>query len=197
MFCPVCGISLLLGEIEQHKEFALVHRSCDRCGVAWGLRHEGSSIISITQEEPPMEGINPSEFGFDYTCPHCKFESYVSTVYKTKTGWKCLQCGRIVPNESIRPRGKFELMDYRAPAGTGRTRRPRGSAPTYQRTPRVSRPIPSGAVPLSTLADNLKVEPKKLRSWLRKVGWRKAEEAGSSWFFSETEAEEIAKNFRR
>lgn len=195
MNCPVCGSRLSLGEIQQNEEFSLVHRPCGHCQVTWLLRHEGSSIVSIIQEEPPMKEINPSEFGFDYTCPYCGFESYVSTVYNTRTGWKCLNCGRIVPNENIKPRGNFQLMDYRAPMGSGRTRRSRDRASTYQRTPRVSRPIPAGAVGIKEVAERIGIEPKKLRSWLRKVGWRKAEEAGSSWFFSPNEAEEVAKNF--
>jgi len=54
-----------------------------------------------------------------------------------------------------------------------------------------------GAVSLASVAERLKVEPKRLRSWLRKVSWRKAEEAKSAWVFSETEAEEVIKNFGR
>lgn len=138
--------------------------------------------------------MGKEDYGFDYKCPHCGFESTVYTALQTRTGWKCLECGKIVPNENIKPRGDFQLQDYRTPV-TSRARA-RGAS-SYQRAPRVSRPIPEGAIPLATLAQDLHVEPKKLRSWLRKVKWRSSDEAGSGWYFAQSEVEEIKKDFGR
>jgi len=200
MNCPACGVALSLGEIQEFEEYSLVDRVCGYCRIIWVLRHEGGLVVSITQQTPIMVGVDPSKFGFDYVCPSCKYSSYVSSNYGTQTGWRCLNCGRIVPNENITPRGEFQLRSYTASLGSRRSRgrgRQRQGASTYQRTPRVSRPIPAGAVGLKDLAIRLKVDPKKLRSWLRKVSWRKGEEAGSSWVFSPEEAEEVSKNFGR
>jgi len=137
-----------------------------------------------------------TDYGFDYTCPHCGFTSYVATVFQPKTGWKCISCGKIVPNENIIPRGNFQLQDYMAPVGIF-SRRRSSRAPSYQRAPRTSRPIPEGAVSVATIAQELNMEPRKLRSWLRKVGWRASEEAKSAWIFSQSEAEEVKAHFGR
>ena len=191
MNCPGCGLSLELKRIEEFPDFALVIRTCTTCRIEWGLRYEGNTLVSIRQGEVEME----EGYGFDYTCPHCSFTSYVATVFQPKTGWKCLDCGKLVPNENIIPRGSFQLLDYRAPVGTlrGGTRK----VSTYQRASRASKPIPEGAVALATIAQDLKIEPKKLRSWLRKVGWRASEEAKSAWIFSPSEAEEVKSHFGR
>ena len=146
-------------------------------------------MVSVTQKGVEIE----PNYGFDYICPHCSFNSYVSTVFQPRTGWKCISCGRIVPNESIKPRGNFQLLDYRAPVSI--FRRDTGRVSTYRRTPRVSRPVPAGAVTVGTIAQELNIEPKKLRSWLRKVGWRSSEEARSQWIFSPQEAEEVKSHF--
>jgi len=193
MNCPVCGLGLKVEEIQEHEGFTLVRRSCSFCRAIWVLRHQDNTIVSVTQE-----GMEVENYGFDYECPHCGMKSYVATVYQPQTGWKCIRCGKIVPNENITPRGEFKLIDYRAPRGMGtKSRRKRERSSTYQRAPRTSRPIPAGAVPLVELAGRIKTDPKRLRAWLRKVGWRKAEEAGSSWIFSPEEADEVAKNFGR
>jgi len=200
MNCPVCGVGLSLGEIQEHEGYSLVDRICSYCRIIWVVRYEVKRVVSVIQQTPVMVGINPSEFGFDYLCPNCKSGSYVSTNYGTQTGWRCFHCGKILPNENIIPRGEFHLGEYTSSVGSKRSRKNRGqrkAASGYQRAPRVSRPIPAGAVGLKDLAGRLKVEPKKLRSWLRKVSWRKGEEAGSSWLFSPEEAEEVAKNFGR
>ena len=191
MNCPVCGLGLEMVEIREYGDFALVRRSCHLCGVIWILKHQENSIVSITQEGVEM---GDEDYGFDYKCPHCGYESYVATVLQTYTGWKCINCGKIVPNEHLKPRGDFVIAPRTVVSGTRRSSR---GTSTYQRTPRVSRPVPEGAVSLSTLAERLKVEPKKLRSFLRKSNWRGSEEAGSAWVFSPGEAEEVAKNFGR
>jgi len=192
--CPRCGLNLEVKEIQEFDGFALVHRYCLHCRITWILKHQGGFIVSVTQEgvTTPEVGETP---GFDYKCPHCGFESTVYTALQVYTGWKCLQCGKIVPNEYLKPRGDFRLTPPRVIVSRSRggTRR----VSTYQRAPRVSRPIPAGAIPLAQLAQEMKVEPKRLRSWLRKVGWRKPEEAGSGWYFSPDEAKEVAKNFGR
>lgn len=190
MNCPICGLGLKMEEIQEHDDFALVRRSCNHCRVIWSLKHQNNLIVSITQEGMQMEA---EDYGFDYKCPHCGHESYVATVLQTYTGWKCINCGKIVPEEQLKPRGDFVVAPRTVVLGTGRSSRRASSI--YQRAPRTSRPIPAGAVSLVTVAERLKVEPKKLRSWLRKVNWRAAEEAKSAWVFSEAEAEEVIKNF--
>ena len=191
MNCPRCGLNLEMREIQEFDNFALVQRSCLHCGVTWILKHQGNLIVSITQEEL----MGKEDYGFDYKCPHCGFESYVATSLQTHTGWKCLRCGKIVLNEYIRPRGDFKLAPTRVliPGTRKRTL----SQLSYQRTPRVSRPIPEGAISLATVAQELNIEPKRLRSWLRKVGWRSSEEARSQWIFSPHEAEEVKAHFRK
>jgi len=175
-------------EIQEHKDFALVRRSCHYCGKVWILKHQENSIASITQE-----GIQVVDYGFDYKCPHCGFESTVYTVLQSRTGWKCLKCGKIVPNEHIKPRGDFQLEPTRVITPRSARRR----TPSYQRSPRVSRPISEGAISLASIAQELNIEPKKLRSFLRKSNWRKPEEAGSAWLFSPEEAEELKAHFRK
>ena len=195
MNCPACGRELELKGIQELDTHALVTRECSFCRLVWILKYVGRSVVSISQK-----GIKDPGFGFDYICPHCQFQSYVATVYGPKGGWSCLNCGQHVPNENLIPRGGYQLPEVTHIRGLGsssRKRRGGQRASTYQRAPRVSRPIPAGAISLSTLAERVKVEPKKLRSWLRKVGWRKADEAGSSWVFSPGEADEVAKNFGR
>ena len=191
MNCPVCGIDLKMVGIQEYDGFALVRRSCHRCGVIWILRHQENSIVSVTQE-----GMEMGDYGFDYKCPHCGFESTVYTVLQTSTGWKCLSCGKIVPQEYLKPRGDFVVAPRIVVAGARRSSRSR-STPGYQRAPRTSKPIPDGAVTLAAIAQELNVEPKKLRSWLRKVGWRSSEEVGSSWVFSPKEVEDLKVQFRR
>jgi len=193
MFCMVCGRSLELKGIKEFNTYSLVTRGCSSCGIVWVLKHVGRQVVSISEE-----GVKDPGFGFDYICPHCKFQSYVATVYRPKRGWNCLNCGKYVPNESLIPRGGYQVPDHvRVMGSTSKRRRQRQGGSTYQRAPRTSKPIPAGAISLSTLAERVKVEPKKLRSWLRKVSWRKVDEAGSSWVFSPDEAEEVAKNFGR
>ena len=196
MNCPACGGDLILKDrerdIQQFNSYALVTRECSRCRRKWILKHVGSQVVSMEDKDSKDPG-----FGFSYVCPHCKFESYIATPYRPKRGWNCLSCGKPIPNESLIPKGGYQLPEVTETVGGGSTRRRRQGASTYQRSPRVSRPIPAGAVGLKDLADKLKVEPKKLRSWLRKVSWRKVDEAGSSWVFSPAEAEEVAKNFGR
>jgi len=178
-------------EIQEYSNFTLVRRYCPSCRVDWILKHQNNLIVSITQEVL----MGKEDFGFDYKCPHCGFESYVATSLETHTGWKCLRCGKIVLNEYIRPRGDFKLAPTRVliPGTRKRTL----SQLSYQRTPRVSRPIPEGAISLATVAQELNIEPKRLRSWLRKVGWRSSEEARSQWIFSPHEAEEVKAHFRK
>ena len=201
MKCLLCGGDLILrglsDDIRELDTYALVTRECIHCHQVWVLKYVGRSIVSVSEEK-----VENQDFGFDYNCPHCKFQCYVATTFRPKTGWNCLGCGGSIPNESLIPRGNYQLPEitaYRSSTSPGskRTRRQGQGASTYQRAPRTSRPIPAGAVSLSTLAERLKVEPRKLRSWLRKVNWRKVDEAGSSWVFSEAEAEEVAKNFGR
>ena len=189
--CPVCGLGLHLEEIKELETYALVRRSCFRCGVIWELHHQDDRVVSIRQEIP-ME----KDYGFDYTCPHCSYSSSVFAVLYPVTGWKCINCGKIVPNEKIIPRGNFQLKDITRLI-RGSTGRSRVRAPGYQRTPRTSRPIPEGAVPLAVVAQELNMEPKKLRSWLRKVGWRSSGEASSGWYFSPKEVEELKVQLRR
>jgi len=187
--CPICGLGLKLKGIEEHKDYALVQRYCQTCRVTWILKHLGNLIVSVTQEVLMGKG----DYGFDYKCPHCGFESTVYTVFKPPlTGWKCLQCGKIVPNEFLKPRGDFQITPISVP--TGRLR-PSRKVSTYQRAPRVSEPTPEGAIALAIIAQKLSIAPKRLRSWLRKVGWRASEEAGSGWYFSPSEVEELKKRF--
>jgi len=199
MKCSLCGGDLILrglpDDIQEFDTYSLVTRECTHCHQVWVLTHIGRSIVSVSEE-----GVKSQDFGFDYVCPYCHFQCYVATSFRPNDmvhGWNCLSCGRSLPKESFIPRGGFEPPETTYVRSTGKTRRQRQGSSTYQRAPRTSRPIPAGAVGLKDLADRLKVEPKKLRSWLRKVGWRKADEAGSSWVFSETEAEEVVKNFGR
>jgi len=187
--CPRCGLNLEVKEIQELDGFTLVHRYCPHCRITWILKHQNNLIVSITQEELMGKG----DYGFDYKCPHCRFESTVYTALQVYTGWKCLQCGKIVPNEYLKPRGEFRLIPPRVIGS--RSRGGTRKVSTYQRAPRVSRPIPAGAVGIKEVADQLKIEPKKLRSWLRKVKWRKQEEAGSGWYFSPDEVKEVVKNF--
>jgi len=191
MNCPVCGLDLELKEVKELDDHAEVTRFCQHCGITWMLYHQGDQIVSIRQMGVEME----QDYGFDYTCPHCNFSSFVCAVFYPTTGWKCLQCGKIVPNESIIPKGNFRLREALAPVSGSRRKSSR--APGYQRTPRTSRPIPEGAVSVATLAQELNIESKKLRSWLRKSNWRPPEEAKSAWLFSPEEAEELKRNFRR
>ena len=197
-FCPVCWGELILKDrekdIQEFSTHTLVTRECSSCRRIWILEHVGRQITSMSEKDTKDPG-----FGFDYICPHCKFQSYVATTYRPTRGWNCLNCGQPMPNESLIPRGGYQLPEItrvRVIGSTSKRRRREGSS-TYQRAPRVSKPIPVGAVSLSTLAERLKLEPKKLRSWLRKVGWRKVDEAGSSWVFSPDEADEVVKNFGR
>jgi len=157
----------------------------------WILKYQNGKIVQVSLEGEILE----EGFGFDYTCPKCHFESYVSTVYRPPAGWNCLNCGSYIPNDCLKPRGNYQLPEVRRFTSSTRKARSRVKSSTYQGTPRAARPVPIGAISLSTLAEGLKVEPKKLRSWLRKVGWRKAEEAGSSWIFSPEEAKEVTKSF--
>jgi len=190
--CPVCGLGLKMIEVQEFSDFTLVRRSCSHCRVNWVLKHQGDSIVSITQEGMEM---GDRDYGFDYECPYCGRKSYVATVYQTRTGWKCISCGKIVPNKYLKPRGNFRLQEYLASTSTSKRGAKRVS--THQRSPRVSRPTPEGAVSLVQVASELKVEPKKLRSFLRKSNWRKSEESGSAWIFSPEEVEELKKSFRR
>lgn len=196
MFCPACGRNLEVKEIQEFPDYDLVTRYCRFDSKEWTLEYRNGAIVRITlgDEEEMTE-----EFGFDYTCPHCGHESYVSTVFGPAGGWNCINCGNYIPNENLRPRQHYVLPKVRLYTSSPRNvrRRQRQRASTYQRAPRVSRPIPVGAVGIKEVAERLKVEPKKLRSWLRKVGWRSGEEAGSSWMFSPEEVEEVAKNFGR
>ena len=199
MHCPACTGDLILrglqDDIQEFDSYSLVTRECSHCRRVWKLTHVGRSIVSMSEE-----GAKNQDFGFDYVCPYCHFQCYVCTTFRpedTKHGWNCLACGERLPSESLIPRGGFILPEINYIRSTGKTRRQRQGSSTYQRAPRTSKPIPAGAVGLKELADRLKVEPKKLRSWLRKVGWRKADEAGSSWVFSPEEAEEVSKNFGR
>lgn len=196
MKCLLCTGDLILDDpqsaIQEFDTYALVTRKCTHCHQVWILKHVGRQMISMTEE-----GATDQEFGFDYTCPHCKFQSYVATTFRPKTGWNCFGCGEKVPNECCIPRGGYELPEIVYVRSTGKTSRRRQNASTYQRTPRTSKPLPAGSIGISELSESLNVEGKKLRSWLRKVGWRKSEEAGSGWSFSAEEAEEVKKNFGR
>ena len=141
----------------------------------------------------------PEEFGFDYTCPECGFSSHVSTVLAPTWGWKCLNCGRKVPHDSIRPTGGYELPPERERymrAPPTRTRSTRTREPGIQRTPRTSRPIPEGTIGIKEVAERLNMEPKKLRSFLRKSNWRGPDEAGSAWIFGPSEVEELIIAFK-
>jgi len=199
MKCPACSGDLILkglqDDIQEFDTYDLVTRECTHCHQVWILKHVGRSVISMSEEKAENQ-----DFGFDYICPNCGFKCYVATTFRPKDmvhGWNCLSCGESLPKESFIPRGGFEPPETAYVRPTGKARRQRQGASTYQRAPRTSRPVPVGAVGLKDLAVRLKVEPKKLRSWLRKVDWRKGEEAGSSWIFSPEEAEELAKNFGR
>jgi len=143
----------------------------------------------------------PEEFGFDYTCPGCGFSSHISTVLQPTWGWKCLNCGEKVPHDSIRPSGGYELPPererYIRPSLTRtRSTRTKTREPSLQRVPRSSRPIPEGAIGLKEVAERLNMEPKKLRTWLRKSNWRSSEEKGSQWIFAPSEVEELISAFR-
>lgn len=196
MFCPACPrkIKLELVEIQEFPDYALVIRKCHFCSKEWVLKYQNGALVMVSLAGEKLG----EDYGFDYTCPGCGFSSYVATVYKPPSGWSCLNCGKYIPNEYLKPRNKYELPSVRRFAGTPSmrgTRRQRAS--DYQRTPRTSRPVPAGAVGIVAIAEKLKIPPKKLRSWLRKAGWRSGGEAGSSWIFSPEEAEEVIKHFGR
>jgi len=57
-------------------------------------------------------------------------------------------------------------------------------------------PPQKGTVPLAYVAEELKIEQKKLRSWLRRANWRPANDAGRLWHFFPEEADEIISRFR-
>ena len=192
MNCPACGLRLEMGEVQELPDFVLVRRFCTFCRVTWVLKHQDDLLVSITQE-----GIIMENYGFDYKCPHCQHEGHVATVLQPKNTWRCIRCGKIVPNINLTPRGEFMLPVVQSTTrGSSRSSR-RSREPGYQRTPRTSKPVPTGAVGVAAIAQDLNVEPKKLRSWLRKVKWRTGEEAGSQWLFSPAEAEEVKSHFRR
>ena len=193
MNCPVCGLAPTLKGVEEHEGYSIVTRYCPFCNQDWEFTHRGNSITIVTQKG--MEE-DVAEYGFDYECSHCRTKSYVATVLRTKSGWKCIKCGGVIPQESIKPRQNFILEPYTTSRGTS-TRSSKQGSPSLTRAPRASRPLPEGAVSLSQVASDLEVEPKKLRSWLRKSNWRSSEEAGSSWVFSPQEVEELRKTFRK
>ena len=190
MNCPACGLKLELKKIQELDEFALVQRECSHCEINWELKYIGTLVVSITQG-----GIEVGDYGFDYKCPNCNFSSTVYTVFHSSTGWKCLKCGKIISNKYIKPRGNFPLEPVRVTIPG--TRKGTLSQLGYQRTPRASRPVPTGAVGVAQIAQELNVEPKKLRSWLRKVNWRSSEEHGSQWLFSPEEVKEVISSFKR
>ena len=196
MDCPVCTGNLELLNIDESTDRPIVTRKCTGCGILWELTYYDRSVILIKQGGTEM----PGEFGFDYTCPECGFSSHVSTVLQPTWGWKCLNCGKKVPHDSIRPTGGYELPPERERyirSSPTRTKSTRTREPSTQRTPRASRPIPEGAIGLKEVAERLNIEPKKLRAWLRKSNWRSSDEAGSTWIFSPEEAKELISSFKR
>ena len=196
MNCPVCGLTLELKGVEDCGDYSMVKRHCQFCRAGWTLKHQDNSVLYIVQAgKEDLVG----KFGFDYKCPYCRLESSVYTVFQPKTGWKCLNCGRIIPNESITPRGDFVPIPagVQVSGGSSRSARRRQRSGDVQRTPRTSRPTPAGAVSVSAVAAELGIEPKKLRSWLRKVNWRSEEESRSQWLFSPEEVKDVISNFRK
>ena len=203
MNCLVCAMPLKLEEIQEAfrtgEDYDKVSRSCERCRTTYSLKYQGGRLLSITREG---EGAHDN-FGFIYHCPHCNHESRVYATYATPpTGWKCLNCGMIVPFEHLTSIGDYVVLPYtrimsggKSSKNRNRTSRTRTAGTGYQASPRASRPLPAGAIALATLAGEMKIEGKKLRGWLRKVNFRKAEEHGSGWQFSPEEAEGIKKNF--
>jgi len=199
MYCLACGSTLDLLKISESGNQATVNRECISCHKKWELTYRDDVLILVVMEGEEV----PEDFGFDYTCPKCNFKSYVSTSLQPIWGWMCINCGERVPMASIKPRGGYELPPERAhysrstsaksPRGERKPREPRESG--YQRAPRTSKPLPEGAVSIRDVAERLNVEPKKLRSWLRKVSWRTSEEAGSGWVFSPGEVEEIVSKY--
>lgn len=189
MFCPKDAMSLQLLDIQELEGYTIVRRYCPKCATTWILKHVGKEVVEIVQE-----GISERNFGFEYDCPFCGYKGRVYSTLKVATGWKCLKSGHIIPLDHIKPIGDFNLQESMT---EGKITRGGRRKSTYQRTPRQARPIPAGSISLKQIADELNVEGKKLRSWLRKVGWRSAEEAGSGWYFSPEEAEEVKKSFRR
>jgi len=196
VFCLACSRKVDLLKVQEFPDYDLVTRRCPFCSKEWILKYQDKVIVMVTQVGEEVG----EDYGFDYTCPHCHFSTYVATVYRPPAGWSCLNCGKYIPNECLKPRAKYELPPVRrfvsgAPSVGSMRRRQR--VPGYQRTPRTSRPVPAGAVGVAAVAEKLGIPSKKLRSWLRKVGWRSSAEAGSSWVFSREEAEEVIKHFGR
>ena len=195
MFCLVCTGKLELLNVDESTDKPIVARRCTRCSIIWELTYYDRSIILIKQG-----GVEIKEkFGFDYTCPKCGFSSHVSTVLTPTWGWKCVNCGEKIPHDSIKLSGGYELPPERERyirSSTSRTKSTRTREPSLQRTPRSSKPLPEGAVSLKEIAERLNMEPKKLRSWLRKVNWRSSEERGSQWTFTPSEVEELITTFK-
>lgn len=127
--------------------------------------------------------------GFDFQCL-CGYSARVYTNH-LYPAWKCLACKARIPRDNISTFGGYELPEESTFFPPSRRQR----SSTSQRTPRTSRPVPEGAISLAGLAERIKVEPKRLRAWLRKVGWRSGGEAGSAWYFSPEEANEIGSTF--
>lgn len=200
MNCPACSNSLGLLYVEEEGDVSTVYRECLGCGKRWALTYESGKKepSKITEIEEGVEFTGNT--GFGYTCAKCQYESFVCTVFQPTFGWNCINCGEPIPRANMRPFGGYELLPERErPIRPGKTRTPRGERrrrePGYQREPRTSRPIPEGAISVKEVAEKIGIEPKKLRSWLRKVHWRKEEEARSAWYFSPSEVEEVMAKF--
>jgi len=195
MNCPTCGGNLELEQVREveAEDQALVDRKCTSCHLGWTVLYQASQIMSITQRE-----VEVGEYGFDYTCPGCGFTSHVYTVYRTHL-IACFKCGVHIPRGNITQTGGYELLPERifSRGGGSRGGRHKGSiGSTYTRTPRAHRPAPDGSTSLADLAESLGIESKKLRSWLRKVGWRSQEEAKTSWIFSADEVQEVTSRLK-
>jgi len=197
--CSLCGSELKLVSIQEFEDSAEVCRECKGCNTRWHLLYKGTSINVL------QAGYSLNTSGFSQLCPGCGFLNTVHTG-QVHSRWKCLKCGKLLLPQGMSTFGGLEVpkdlpswiptKDQRkAERRRARKGLPTLGVSTLQRAPRASRPAPEGAIPLATLARDLNIEPKKLRSWLRKSNWRPPEEAKSAWLFSPEEAEEIRRNF--
>lgn len=192
MYCPVCGLTPELVDIEEHEGYHKVRRHCKFDRVTWSVKVVDKVITEVHQ------GDNFSDLpGYLYHCTRCGHKAQVNHIFQVHTGFKCVSCGGVLPKEFILASEGFNLDQFYLPVVGKRTRGKRESTPGYTREPRERKPLPDGSVGIREVSENLGIEPKKLRSWLRKSNWRKSDESGMGWQFSPDEVKEIQSNFQK
>jgi len=194
MHCPVCGGNPVLDAVKEvNKTLSEVTRQCCSCHLWWVFSYVGSVLLTISEK-----GMENEEHGFKVCCPCGAMTSY--HIKFRPAWWKCQKCGKSVPRDKVVPIGDYSVPD---PSSTLKIssgayqKKKFSTSKSHPSTLGPSKPLPEGAVDLASLAANLEVEPKRLRSWLRKVDWRPGSEHGSRYVFSQEEAKEIRLKFRR